>query len=106
MRAFRVTPHPTTGAGPEALLYGGNVAPKCLSNRVDNRQDIKDLRKRDTKQKDIVKKYKDKGRYVKPHSIQVGDKVLKGQKAKKAQTPSNPQKYTITKIHGTQIQAV
>ena len=88
-RAFRATQNPTTGAAPGTVLYGANVRtkmPNLRSNRMDHRQDIKDARKRDAKQKDIMKKYKDKGRYMKPHEIQVGDKVLKEQKATKAQT--------------------
>ena len=80
--------------------------PFLTSNRVVIRKDTKDAWMRDTEQRDILKKYKDKGRYVKLHKIQVGDKVLKGQKATKALTPYNPEHYTITKINGTQIQAV
>ena len=52
-----------------------------------------------------MKKYKDKGRYIRPHNIQVGNKVLMEQKATKAQPPYDPKHYTVTEVHSMEIQA-
>ena len=59
LRAFRATPHLTTGSAPGAQLYGANFFNKMAnlrSNKVYNKKDTKDARKRDAEQKDIIKK--------------------------------------------------
>lgn len=108
LRAFRATSHTTMGGAPGDLLYSINFhtkLPDIQSNREDYQQDILDVRRNDDDQKAILKKNKDKGRYVRPHGIQVGNKDLKEQKATKTQTNYDPKHYTVTKVQGRQIQA-
>ena len=108
LRAFRATPHPTTGAAPGDLLYGSNFRtklPDLRPNKADTRQDLLDARKKDAEEKAKMKGHKDKGRHVKPHSIRVGDTVLKDQKQTKSKPPFDPEHFIVTEVHGTQVQA-
>ena len=108
LRAFRATPHPTTGAAPADLLYAGayrTKLPDMRSNQAVPRPDLLKARERDAEQKAIMKKYKDKSRYVKPHNIKSGDKVLKEQKPTKIRPPYEPDAFTVTEVCGTQVQA-
>ena len=66
--------------------------------------DIREARKRDAEQKNSMKKYNNKGRYIRPHNIKVGDTVLREQKITKGQPPYDPQHCTVIKVRGTQVQ--
>jgi hypothetical protein len=108
LRAFRATPHPTTGAAPGDLLYSRHFRTKLPDLRVDSaasRADITTARRRDEEQKAVMKKNKDKGRNVKPHNIRVGDHVLAERKVTKQDSPYDPEQYTVTEVIGTQVEA-
>ena len=67
--------------------------PDMRSNPAKNRTDIKEGREADKKAKANMKKYKDKGRYLKPHDIKEGDKVLLKRKTTKHEGPYDPKSY-------------
>ena len=61
------------------MLFGCKYIPRLpdmRSNPAKNRTDIKEAREADKKAKAIMNKCKDKERYVKPHDIKEGGRVL------------------------------
>ena len=70
---------------------------------AQDREDIREAVRQDKEAKERQKRYKDDKKYVQPHSIKVGDKVLLERKVTKTQTPYDPAHYTVTSTHGTQI---
>jgi hypothetical protein len=108
LRAFRTTPHPTTGAAPGELLYARtirNKLPDMRTNPALTDPHIKQAREEDKRQKELMKKYKDSKRSVVAHNIQVGDNVLRRQRETKQDPPFDPHQYVVTEVHGTQIEA-
>ena len=73
------------------------------TNMAQDREDIREAVRQDKEAKERQKRYKDDKKYVQPHSIKVGDKVLLERKATKTQTPYDPEHFTVTSTHGTQI---
>ena len=62
-------------------------------------------RARDKEAKEQMKMYKDRGRFVKPHTIKIGDKVLLKQKPTKKKPPYDPEPFQVVDVQGTQITA-
>ena len=60
-------------------------------------------RDRDKEAKEKMKMYKDRGRFVKPHNIKIGDKVLLKQKSTKKKPPYDPEPFQVVDVQGTQI---
>ena len=104
----RASPHASTGKSPAELLFGRKFITKIPDMRTSmakGRQDIQEAREKDNRAKEVMKEQKDKGKYVRPHNIQEGDKVLLQRKTTKHNGPYDPKAYTVTKTWGTQVQA-
>ena len=108
LRTYRGTIHPTTGKSPASLVYNRPFRlriPDIRSKLSDTRTDIKEALEREVHQKAKQKFYKDNNRNVRPHSIQVGDRVLLAQKTTKRNPPFNPKALVVTEVRGHQIKA-
>lgn len=55
------------------------------------------------KAKERQKKYKDQKMYMGEHKIKLGDQVLLERKSTKSNSPYDPDPYTVSQTHGTQI---
>jgi hypothetical protein len=106
LRSVRATPHPTTGASPAELLYNRSFRTKLPDLRTDparGRADIIKAQVKDREEKEKMKMYKDRSRYVKAHDIKLGDLVLKERRSTKQDSPYDPKPYKVTEVIGTQI---
>ena len=102
---MRTTPHPTTGKSPAELLFHRNIKTRLpqQGNLIGKREDIEEAIRTDCKMKQKQKYYKDDKSYVKPHKIEVGDKVLLQQKSTKRNPPYDHRHFTVTAVHGHQV---
>ena len=66
---------------------------------------IQEAQINDRKCKEIQKQAKDKKKYVKPHSIKVGDTVLLAQKKTKMLPLYDPKPFAVVEVRGHQITA-
>ena len=108
LRVTRATPHISTGKSPAEILFGRKFITRLPDMRVDQalgRKDIQEALEEDKKAKERQKKYKDQKRYVGEHNIRMGDKVLMERKTTKTNSPYDPNPYTVSQTHGTQITA-
>ena len=108
LRTYRSTPHPTTGEIPAEMLFGRKYRTKLPDGRRNmaiDREDIKRAREEDRKEKEKQKRQKDGKIYVKKHTIQVGDQVLKAREQTKNKSPYEPEPFTVVSVHGSQITA-
>ena len=108
LRTYRSTPHPTTGEIPEEMLFGRKYRTKLPDGRRNiaiDREDIKRAREEHRKEKEKQKRQKDGKIYVKKHTIQVGDQVLKAREQTKNKSPYEPEPFTVVSVHGSQITA-
>ena len=108
LRVTRATPHISTGKPPAEILFGRKYITRLPDMRTDpaqDREDILEALEQDKKAKERQKKYKDQKRYVEEHKIKVGDQVLLERKSTKSNSPYDPDPYTVSQTHGTQISA-
>ena len=73
--------------------------------RVDQATGRQDIQEALEKAKERQKRYKDQKRYMGDHNIRMGDRVLLERKVTKSNGPYDPDPYTVTQTHGTQITA-
>ena len=104
LRQYRSTSHSTTGKPPAELLFGRTIRTKLpdLITPTNNTP----IKERHDIAKQKQKEHKDNKRYVKPHNINVGDRVLLLQKETKLNSRYDPVPYKVTVVQGTQITAV
>ena len=104
----RATPHSTMEKSLAELLFGrkfNTQLPDLRTNPAREREDIIEAKKVDKLAKECMKRYKDRGRYVKEHDIGVGDLVIAKRKSTKHESPYDPKPYKVQEVHGTQIKA-
>ena len=108
LRVTKATPHISTGKPPAEILFGRKYIMRLPDMRTDpaqDREDIQEALEQDKRAKERQKKYKDQKRYVGEHKIKLGDLVLLERKSTKSNSPYNPDPYTVSQTHGTQITA-
>jgi hypothetical protein len=108
LRAYRGTPHSTTGVTPASLMFNGRPFKTTLPTIQDatetNRQKL--AQEHDAKQKAVMKKHADKKAYVRESGIQPGDRLLVAQKKiNKLTTPYAATPYTATSVQGSMVTA-
>ena len=86
LRAYRATSHTTTGESPHQLLYNWpphTRLPQIIADTStpDNTDTI--IWNKDSTAKEKMKRYADKKRHARDHSLQIGDTVLIHQQKKK-----------------------
>ena len=103
LQQYRATPHSSTGRPPAEVLSG-----RTYHTRLPEFQEPAhdpQLRHQDAASKAKQKHYKDHKSNVRPHNITTGDQVLLLQKPTKSNSRYDPDPYTVTDVHGTQITA-
>jgi hypothetical protein len=103
LRQYRATPHSVTKRAPAEVLFNRNFQVR-LPEFQEPAQDI-ELRQQNEQAKAKQKAYKDKKSNVRPHNIQVGDKVLLLQRTSKTKSRYDPKPFTVVQVQGTQITA-
>ena len=103
VRAYRATPHPTTGVSPFELVFGR----KMRIGELDTGHHREEKTKRNIEEHVEMKKKKskilhDKRRNTKPHNFKLGDVVLADPDGKGYVTD----KFTIIKIKGSTITGI
>ena len=108
LRAYRATPHPSTGKPPAELMFNG----RAFRTRLPGTYSTKRLIHREAvTQRDYITKQRNKERYdahrhTKPANLQPGDLVLHRQaRPRKKIPPYNPQPALITARKGTMVTA-
>ena len=66
---YRATPHVTTGESPSKLLFNRMIKTKLPQLAPENNQSDKDLRQKDEKAKEKMKRYADKKRKAQPSKL-------------------------------------
>ena len=106
LRAYRCTPHTTTGFTPYRLLFGRDPRTKMPDAESFTHPDDRNVRKRDAEAKDIMKRYADKRLHAEANPIDTGDTVLvKQPRLNKLSTPFNPTPLVVTERKGTMVTA-
>ena len=106
LRAYRCTPHTTTGFTPYRLLFGHDPRTKMPDAESFTHPDDSKVRKRDAEAKGIMKCYADKRLHAEANPIAVGDTVLVTQpRLNKLSTPFNPTPLVVTERKGTMVTA-
>ena len=103
LRQYRATPHSSTGRPPAEVLFR-----RTYHTRLPEFQEPAhdpQLRHQDAASKAKQKHYKDHKSNVHPHNMTTGDQVLLLQKRTKSHSRYDPDPYTVTDVHGTQIMA-
>ena len=77
---YRATPHVTIGESPSKLLFNRMIKTKLPQLAPENNQSDKDLRQKDEKAKEKMKRYADKKRKAQPSKLVVRDMVPMKQK--------------------------
>ena len=103
LRQYRATPHSTTGRSPAEILFKRTIRTRLPGRFVPEHDP--ELRAQNDQAKAKQKKYKDAKANVRPHNIQVGDKVLLLQKVTKTKSVYDPEPFEVIEVHGTQIKA-
>ena len=109
LRAYRATPHKTTGFAPAHSIFNGRTYRTRLPKPIQWRRPIDHgkMKQNDAEAKSKMKWYADKKSYVKPSNIQVGDRVLCRQdRRNKMTTPYFNQPMTVTQIRGSRVTAM
>ena len=108
LRAYRATPHPSTGVSPAHALFNGRryktrlPSPVTLSAAVDQAR----VRQCDREAKRKMKDTADRKAYVKANNLQLGDKVLCRQtRQNKTTTAYYRQPMTVVRREGSRITA-
>ena len=108
LKAYRATPHSTTGFAPATLLFNGRKYNTQLPDRTHDKKNIytQEVRHNDEVRKNNIKQRADNRRHAKQLQLKVGDTVLcRQQQGGKTTTPYNPTPYIITSIKGSQVAA-
>ena len=107
LRAYRCTPHVTTGFTPYRLLFARDPRTKIPEvEAAATHPDDAEARKRDVAAKQNMKNYADRHTQAKPSAIGTGDIVLVRQpKRNKLSTPYNPVPLVVTERKGTMVTA-
>ena len=104
LRAYRCTPHTTTGFTPYRLLFGLDPRTKMPDAESFTHPDDSKVRKHDAEAKGIMKCYADKRLHAEANPITVGDTVLVTQpRLNKLSTPFNPAPLVVTERKGTMV---
>ena len=108
VRSYNATPHPATGCSPKYLMFGRELKGKLPSKtEKENNKDIqKEVRKRDCAKKRQWKAYIDKRRNVSNSRIKIGDHAMSKQKRENMLTPYyDPKPFTVIGIKESTIMA-
>lgn len=107
LRAYRASPHKSTGFAPATLMFNGRQYRTRLPSQKQGTSAFHEqVKVNDGRAKATMKLNSDSKSYVKESSIAVGDRVLiKQQKLNKTTPPYNPQPYQVTARNGSQIVA-
>ena len=106
LRAYRCTPHITTGYTPHRLLFDRDPRTKIPEAASFTHPDDCAVRKRNTEAKNIMKCYADKRQCAKANPVTTGDTVLVRQpKLNKMSTPYDPTPLIAKERKGTMITA-
>ena len=104
LRAYRCTPHTTTGFTPYRLLFGHDLRTKMPDAESFTHPDDSNVRKRDAEAKSIMKCYADKRLHAEANPVDVEDTVLvKQPRLNKLWTPFNPTPPVVTEKKGTMV---
>ena len=108
LRAYRATPHCTTGETPAALMFPNRHFKTTLPS-VQESEDSpaqKRAQETDSRRKAIMKQNADAKAYVRPTNIQPGDRLLLAQKKiNKLTTPYELKPYTAITVNGSMVTA-
>ena len=109
LRAFRATPHPSTGKSPAELLFNGRPYKTGLPAPVTKKIPLHDdsVRARDSQQKEKMKVYADARRQTALYQpLHEGDDVLVSQKQpNKATSRFNTSPYKVVNVKGSMVTA-
>ena len=109
LRAYRSTPHSSTGAQPAELMFNRNTNTSRLPSTIcPNKQRYTDAQKQDLKNKAKMKAYSDKRNHAQTSSINTGDIVLFDTQRdrrlnNKSQTRFAPNTYTVIDKKGPMV---
>ena len=104
LRHYRATPHSSTGRAPAELLFNRSIRTRLPAFQEPAHDP--QVRQHNEKAKAVQKAYKDAKANVRPHDIQLGDRVLLLQKGSKTHSRYDPEPYRVTAVQGSQITAV
>ncbi len=108
LRAYRSTPHTSTGIPPATARFGRNINTPLPQVHKHNATDTAtELSNNNKRAKQRQKQYADKRRHAKPSVIKVGDKVLvkNYKRSDKTVPPYHREPYTVTRVNGPMITA-
>jgi hypothetical protein len=107
LRAYRATPHRSTGFAPATLLFNGRQYRTRLPTvKVQPSAFHEEVQKNDLHAKEVLKKQSDGKAYVKPSEITKGDLVLiRQRKLNKHTSPYDPQPFEVLERKGSMIVA-
>ena len=105
LRAYRATPHKSTGFAPATLMFNGRLYRTRLPTvKTSPSAFHEQVELNDGRAKAAMKSSADAKAYVKESNIQVGDQVLIRQpKINKTTPPFNPQPYEVLSRHGSKL---
>ena len=108
LRAYRATPHPSTGVSPAHALFNGRryktrlPSPATLTEVVDQAR----VQQHDREAKMKMKNAADRKAYVKPNDLKPGDQVLcRQEKQNKTTTAYHRRPMTVVSREGSRITA-
>ena len=106
LQAYRATPHPATKETPYELMMNRQIRTKIENFPTSTSPRDEEIRIKDSKYKEKVRKYHDKRRQTREHKIKIGDAVIvKRETKRKVQTPYEPFIYIVTGVKGSTIYA-
>ena len=107
LRAYRSTPHSTTGVSPHKLLFGREPGIKLPSTTDIDKSDDAAVRIRDSAAKHKMKTNADKKRHASHEMFHVGDHVLvKNENTSKLTPKYDPNPAVVLKTSGTMVTVV
>ena len=107
LRAYRATPHRSTGFAPATLLFNGRQYRTRLPTvKMQPSAFHEEVRQNDMRAKEIMKKQSDEKAYVKLSEIAKGDLILiKQQKLNKHTPPYDPHPFEVLERKGSMVVA-
>jgi hypothetical protein len=105
LRAYRATPHKSTGFAPATLMFNGRLyRTRMPSMKSQPSAFHEQVQKNDEKAKAAMKRSADDKIYVKESDLRIGDKVLVRQpRLCKTTSPFNPLPYEVIARNGSQL---